>query len=170
MRQDAVMQQFFETVNDLIKTHGKHGKSTMRTYKIVPLSQKSGVLEWCMNTITFGDWLTMNEHHGGAHKKYEPNDWTFDECRRRMHEAAESFSSTSGKKLKKISKREVFQEICNNFKPVFRYFFMENYLTINSWFEKRLNYTRSVATSSIVGYIVSALSLLILGFVFLNLH
>ena len=31
---------------------------------------------------------------------------------------------------------------------------MENYLESNDWFEKRLNYTRSVATSSIVGYII----------------
>ena len=51
-------------------------------------------------------------------------------------------------------KHEVFLEICKNLKPVFRYFFMENYLESNDWFEKRLNYTRSVATSSIVGYII----------------
>ena len=33
-------------------------------------------------------------------------------------------------------------------------FLFGNYLESNDWFEKRLNYTRSVATSSIVGYII----------------
>ena len=57
LRQDAVVQQFFETVNDLIKknSYQTHNKlRPMRTYKIVPLSQQSGVLEWCQDTITMG--------------------------------------------------------------------------------------------------------------------
>lgn len=31
---------------------------------------------------------------------------------------------------------------------------MENFLDLNEWYEKRVNFTKSVATSSIVGYIV----------------
>lgn len=58
LRQDAVMQQFFSTVNDLINFNNNKQNTiklnTIRTYKILPLSQKSGVLEWCQNTITFG--------------------------------------------------------------------------------------------------------------------
>ncbi|CAF0985252.1 unnamed protein product [Brachionus calyciflorus] len=56
--------------------------------------------------------------------------------------------------LSKKSKLEVFLEVTEKFKPVFRYFFIENFLTQNEWYQKRLNYTKSVATSSIVGYIV----------------
>ena len=59
--------------------------------------------------------------------------------------------NTSAKKKNKL---ELYLEICNNFKPVFRYFFMENFKTPATWYEKRLNYTRSVATASIVGYCV----------------
>lgn len=152
LRQDTVMQQFFATVNDLIRGNNKKRNklSMIRTYKIVPLSQKSGVLEWCENTNTIGNWLTMDDRPGGAHKKYEPSDWTFDECRRKMHEVAQLNKQSAGKSVKQSAnvKHEVFLEVCKNFKPVFRYFFMENYLDINDWFEKRLNYTRSVATSS----------------------
>lgn len=59
LRQDAVMQQFFSTVNDLILLNNNSRQAnvklnTIRTYKIVPLSQKSGVLEWCQDTITLG--------------------------------------------------------------------------------------------------------------------
>ncbi|XP_036180382.1 serine-protein kinase ATM isoform X2 [Myotis myotis] len=51
-------------------------------------------------------------------------------------------------------KYETFMDICKNFQPVFRYFCMEKFLDPAVWFEKRLAYTRSVATSSIVGYIL----------------
>lgn len=46
-------------------------------------------------------------------------------------------------------KYETFMDICQNFQPVFRYFCMEKFLDPAVWFEKRLAYTRSVATSSI---------------------
>lgn len=46
-------------------------------------------------------------------------------------------------------KYNIFMEVCKNFQPVFRYFCMEKFLDPALWFEKRLAYTRSVATSSI---------------------
>lgn len=39
--------------------------------------------------------------------------------------------------------------MCRNFRPVFRFFCMERFLDPAVWMEKRLSYTRSVATSSI---------------------
>ena len=47
-----------------------------------------------------------------------------------------------------------FREICSRFPPVFRHFFLERFAAPSLWFEKRLNYTRSVAASSMVGYIL----------------
>lgn len=46
-------------------------------------------------------------------------------------------------------KYNIFMKVCENFQPVFRYFCMEKFLDPAVWFEKRLAYTRSVATSSI---------------------
>ena len=104
---------------------------------------------------------------GGAHKKYEPNDLKFDECRKRLFEAGQNVASsrtittttTANRTSSRTANRrrtrlEIFLEICENFKPVFRHFFMENFASTNEWHEKRLNYTRSVATASIVGYLV----------------
>ena len=59
LRQDAVMQQFFAFFNCIIGRANATQRSAttlrpVRTYKIVPLSQKSGVLEWCQNTQTLG--------------------------------------------------------------------------------------------------------------------
>lgn len=46
-------------------------------------------------------------------------------------------------------KLRAYGEVCKNFRPVFRYFCMECFLDPAVWMEKRLAYTRSVATSSI---------------------
>jgi ataxia telangiectasia mutated family protein len=49
---------------------------------------------------------------------------------------------------------QVFKEVMRNVKPVMRHFFFENHKVPSRWFEMRLNYSRSVATSSIVGHIL----------------
>ena len=49
----------------------------------------------------------------------------------------------------KTARFHVYQQICQNFKPVFRHFFMETFLQPSQWFERRLGYTRSVAATSI---------------------
>ena len=53
LRQDAVMQQVFGLMNKLLVRSLPKGKLHMRTFKVVPLSQRSGILEWCVNTGKF---------------------------------------------------------------------------------------------------------------------
>ncbi|XP_060229891.1 serine-protein kinase ATM isoform X2 [Meriones unguiculatus] len=145
LRQDAVMQQVFQMCNTLLQrnTETRKRKLTICTYKVVPLSQRSGVLEWCTGTIPIGEYLVNNEE--GAHKRYRPNDFSAYQCQKKMMEVQKkSFEE----------KYDTFMTICQNFEPVFRYFCMEKFLDPAVWFEKRLAYTRSVATSSIVGYIL----------------
>ena len=48
----------------------------------------------------------------------------------------------------------LFIELRKRFKPVMRHFFMEYRKDPQAWFEMRLNYSRSVAVSSIVGHIL----------------
>ena len=47
------------------------------------------------------------------------------------------------------SKFEVYSEIMHHFRPVLHHFFMEHFPCPSEWFERRLTYTRAVATSSI---------------------
>ncbi len=42
-----------------------------------------------------------------------------------------------------------WQELMEHFHPVFRHFFLERFPDPAVWFERRLSYTRGVATSSI---------------------
>ncbi|KAM6159265.1 serine-protein kinase ATM isoform 2-T2 [Rhynchocyon petersi] len=145
LRQDAVMQQVFQMCNTLLQrnTETRKRKLTICTYKVVPLSQRSGVLEWCTGTVPIGEFLVNNED--GAHKRYRPKDFSSIQCQKKMMDVQKkSFEE----------KYNTFMDICQNFQPVFRYFCMEKFLDPAIWFEKRLAYTRSVATSSIVGYIL----------------
>ncbi|NXY15996.1 ATM kinase, partial [Atrichornis clamosus] len=145
LRQDAVMQQVFQMCNTLLQqnTETRKRKLNIRRYKVVPLSQRSGVLEWCSGTTPIGEFLVNAEE--GAHKRYRPKDYSGYQCHKIMLEAQKKHPE---------EKCRIFMEVCENFQPVFRYFCMEKFLDPAVWFEKRLAYTRSVATSSIVGYIL----------------
>lgn len=46
-------------------------------------------------------------------------------------------------------KHKAYLEACAQFQPVFRFFFLEKYLEPAQWYERRLAYTKSVATNSI---------------------
>lgn len=142
MRQDAVMQQVFSIVNMLLRQNKKTSKSRLniRTYKVVPLSKRSGILEWCQDTIPIGNYLYSGDN---AHVKYHPNDWKVSDCRKKF----EATKTTEEKYL-------TYVEICENLQPVFHHFFLEKFFNPSVWFERRLAYINSVATNSMVGYIL----------------
>ncbi|TRZ04405.1 hypothetical protein DNTS_007633, partial [Danionella cerebrum] len=145
LRQDAVMQQVFHMCSTLLQRNAetRKRKLNIRRYKVVPFSQRSGVLEWCSGTVPIGEFLV--DPQKGAHKRFRPQDWPNMTCRKKMMEA---------QRMQFDDKLQSFTEVCQNFRPVFRYFCMERFLDPAVWLERRLAYTRSVATSSIVGYIV----------------
>ncbi|XP_060670261.1 serine/threonine-protein kinase ATM [Ziziphus jujuba] len=142
LRQDAVMEQFFDLVNTFLQNHGDTWKRRLgvRTYKVVPFTPSAGVLEWVNGTLPLGEYLIGSTRNGGAHGRYGIGDWLFVKCREHM---------TNEK-----DKRKAYEEVCENFRPVMHYFFLERFFQPANWFEKRLAYTRSVAASSMVGYIV----------------
>ncbi|XP_055826815.1 serine/threonine-protein kinase ATM isoform X2 [Solanum dulcamara] len=141
LRQDAVMEQFFGLVNTFLQNHRDTWKRRLRirTYKVVPFTPSAGVLEWVNGTLPLGEYL-IGSRDGGAHGRYGAEDWTYMKCRQHMTVASD--------------KRKAFQEVCVNFRPVMHHFFLERFFHPADWFQKRLTYTRSVAASSMVGYIV----------------
>ncbi|KAL2712028.1 serine-protein kinase ATM-like isoform X3 [Vespula squamosa] len=147
LRQDAVMQQVFNVMNRLFETskEAKRRKLKIRTYKVVPLTQRSGILEWCHNTMPIATILIGTDGISGVHKKYNPHDYTALMCRKKMEEVS--------KKSNEV-KLQQFLECCRHMRPAFHYFFIEKYPSPETWYEKRLAYTRSVATTSIAGYIL----------------
>lgn len=146
LRQDAVMQQLFSFVNTLLeeKVSTRKRKLKIRGYKIIPLSPVSGLLEWVENTMPLGEYLIGNPRNSqhSAHSRYYPKAPTSLACRKLITQASDK------------EKVHTFEEICKQFLPVFHHFFLEKFPSPPQWFERRLTYTRSVAASSIVGYIV----------------
>lgn len=49
---------------------------------MIPLSQRSGLLEWCEGTQPLGEYLVGKDK--GAHQRYYPQDWSAMECRRKL--------------------------------------------------------------------------------------
>ncbi|KAJ1969833.1 Serine/threonine-protein kinase tel1 [Dispira parvispora] len=146
LRQDAVLQQLFELVNTLLIRHRttRQRQLQVRTYKVIPLTPRSGVLQWVTNTLPLGNWL------GEAHPRYYPKDLTPHDCRKLMVEEHRRAHSTPE------SRREVYQRITQQFHPVFRYFFLESFATDPQvWYQRRCQYVRSVAAASMVGYTLS---------------
>jgi serine-protein kinase ATM len=59
MRQDAVMEQVFELVNLLLirDRDTRRRNLAIRTYKVVPLAPKVGVIEFVRNTMPLAEIL-----------------------------------------------------------------------------------------------------------------
>jgi ataxia telangiectasia mutated family protein len=68
--------------------------------------------------------------------------------------------TTATKKIGEKSKStveerlRVYNYVRSKFQPVFRHFFTEKHKNPMAWFATRLRYTRSVATTSIVGHVL----------------
>ncbi|PSN65950.1 hypothetical protein BS50DRAFT_677267 [Corynespora cassiicola Philippines] len=141
LRQDAIMEQVFDQVSRLLKNHTATRLRNLgiRTYKVLPLSTRSGLMEFVQNTIPLHLWVMP------AHEKYYPNDWKPDKCRKEIGACQGDTMSTRTK---------VWQKIADHFHPVLRYFLLERFEDPDEWFERRLAYTRSTAAISILGHVL----------------
>ncbi|KAF1815065.1 hypothetical protein P152DRAFT_412160 [Eremomyces bilateralis CBS 781.70] len=141
LRQDAIMEQVFEHVSRLLGDHFNTRRRNLkiRTYKVLPLTPRSGVIEFVKDTISLNDFLAP------AHERYYPKDIKASECRKRVHEATGSDPK---------SRLKAYQDVADRYHPVLRHFFFENYSDPDEWFEKRLAYTRTTAAISILGHVL----------------
>ncbi|KAB0793612.1 hypothetical protein PPYR_13232 [Photinus pyralis] len=146
LRQDAVMQQVFNNMNGLLACNKQTRGLLIRTYKIVPLSQRSGILEWVDNSMPIGEYLVGDgKTKSGAHVIYNNDEYSPARCRIEYKNAAKC---TPSEKLK------VYNRICEKFHPVFHKFFESSFVQPAVWYERRRAYTYSVATTSMCGYIL----------------
>ena len=148
LRQDAVMQQLFNLVNHLLEACAKTRKRRLglQTYNVIPLTPAAGLVEWVKESIPLMTYLVGDPHSSnGAHRRLRQQDWTYQQCLGYLYKQQNSRAAT---------KKEAFARICGNFKPVMHHFFLERYASTTEWFQRRLAYTRSIAASSMVGYVV----------------
>ncbi|XP_065918374.1 uncharacterized protein [Dysidea avara] len=110
----------------------------IRTYSVVPLNEKCGLLEWVHNTNGLRQILNKIYQQRGMY--------------------------TTGKELKEIAKavekdpeiaRDVFlNQLLPKFPVVFDEWFLHNFLDPTAWYQARVAYIRTCAVMSIVGYIL----------------
>lgn len=144
LRQDAVMQQVFGILNNLLKSDREAQKRQLRvrTYAVIPLGPRYGLLEFVGNTRPLHSPLMA------THKTYRrKGDIT-------PHEARLRISNSEFRGKSKGEQGDLYEEVCKLLPPTFRYHFLERYKVPIALLTSRLNYTRSVATTSIVGHIL----------------
>ncbi|KAJ2903659.1 phosphatidylinositol 3 (ataxia telangiectasia mutated) [Zalerion maritima] len=141
LRQDAIMEQVFSSVSSVLSLHRttQQRNLSIRTYKVLPLTSSSGVIEFVSNTIPLHEYLMP------AHEKYFPRDYKSGQCRKEIHAMQNKSIETKLSAYKKVAER---------FHPVMRYFFLEHFEDPDDWYVRRLAYTRSTAAVSIVGHVI----------------
>ncbi len=140
LRQDAVMQQVFRLVNELLvkDLRAKQRKLRIRTYLVRPLGEQWGLLQFVKDTVPLGDvMLDTHDRHPSAKAPWE--------VRNALHAASKTSRET---------RLQAFRQACADLLPQFRHYFFDTFADPQAWFSARLTYTRSVATTSIVGHMM----------------
>ncbi|KAJ1356651.1 hypothetical protein KIN20_014389 [Parelaphostrongylus tenuis] len=143
VRQDCLVEQLFSVVSGVM--NHDETSSFLRTYKVVPLNSKCGIIEFCQGTISLKELLCGSDLTNGLHAKAEPNDQKALQIRTVLKDVA---------KMPVNQASATFLRACAQFKPVFRHFFYQHCKTINLWTNMIDNYRRSLAQWSIVTYVI----------------
>ncbi|KAI2630503.1 phosphatidylinositol 3 [Xylaria nigripes] len=141
LRQDAIMEQVFAAVSSVLKLHRSTRQRNLgiRTYKVLPLTSISGLIEFVPNTIPLHDYLMP------AHEKYHPRDYKGLHCRKEISNVQTRSSEV---------RLATYRKVTDHFQPAMRYFFMEYFTDPDDWFAKRTAYTRTTAAISMLGHVL----------------
>ena len=141
LRQDAIMEQVFAAVSSVLKHHRSTQQRNLgiRTYKVLPLTSASGLIEFVPNTIPLHEYLMP------AHEKYYPKNLKGSQCRKEISQAQSKSTEV---------RLATYKKVTDKFHPVMRYFFMEYFMDPDDWFAKRTAYTRTTAAISMLGHVL----------------
>ncbi len=141
IRQDAVMEQAFVLINSVLARdeHSRRRHLRIRTYKVVPLQNRNGLIEFVADTKPIGDVL------GALYKRYRPNELQPSRARQ-LHQAVQNAPPEE--------RLEEYKRLVEEMPPLMRRFFLDQHKLPSLWFDMRLNYARSLATTSIIGHVV----------------
>src|SRR5271168_2852468 len=130
------MQQVFQEMDGVLKRNRETRRRDIgiRTYRVVPLKATTGVIQWVLGTIPVSGYLEPK------HSRY-PADWTWTACRQRINNHQQDRFE---------ARLKAFQQICDNFHPVLRFFFLETFKNPDAWFSRQIQFSRSVAASSMI--------------------
>lgn len=139
LRQDSIMEQVFEKVNNIFDKDKETRKRNLRirTYRAVPMGPQSGMIEFVPNSVALIDIVKP------YHVKHDQ--FRVEKARAMMKECQTG---------EKTARYLAYNEISTKITPVLRYFFFDNFVTPDTWFDSRVSYTRGIATTSMVGHVL----------------
>ena len=138
LRQDAIMEQVFTQVNNILVQNEelRKAKLRIRTYKVIPLGPRAGIIEFVNNSVSL---------HQILQSYHKSDELSFKDARRAM----------KGVQTKSNAERlQIYNKITSMIHPQLRNFFFDNFKDYNEWFIAKKYYTRGIATNSVVGYIL----------------
>ncbi|KAK9463121.1 armadillo-type protein [Lipomyces oligophaga] len=143
IRQDSLVMQLFGLVNTLLAADSECFKRhlSIQQYPAIPLSPKSGLLGWVMNSDTFHVLI----------REYRENRKILLNIEHRiMLQMAPDYDH-----LTLIQKVEVFMYALDNTtgQDLYRVLWLKS-RSSEAWLDRRTTYTRSLAVMSMVGYIL----------------
>ncbi|EFW99426.1 phosphotidylinositol kinase [Grosmannia clavigera kw1407] len=141
LRQDAIMEQVFAAVSGLLQRHraSRQRRLGIRTYKVLPLTAASGLIEFVPHTVPLHEYLMP------AHERLHPRDLRGAQCRKEI--SAVQTQPTNARVA-------AYRRVASRFRPVMRYFFLETFPDPDDWFARRLAYTRATAAVSMLGHVL----------------
>ncbi|CAL2030190.1 unnamed protein product [Caenorhabditis brenneri] len=139
VRQDVLVEQMFDVTNNMLE------KRMLRTYNVVPLDTECGIIEFCGGTVSLKELLCGANRNGGLHQEFNPDEQNAAKVSIMMKQVQAESTET---------RRRVFRDICQEYSPVFRHFFYTQFPTAHIWRQKIIDYRQSLATWSVVCYMV----------------
>lgn len=143
IRQDERVMQLFGLVNTLLNADPESFKRhlNIQRFPAIPLSQQSGILGWVENSDTLHNLIKEYREHRRILLNIE---------HRIMLQMAPDYDN-----LTLMQKVEVFSYAMDNTtgKDLYRVLWLKS-KSSESWLDRRTNFTRSLATMSMVGYIL----------------
>ncbi|CAJ0578389.1 unnamed protein product, partial [Mesorhabditis spiculigera] len=143
VRQDCLVEQLFSVVNNILST--KKAPHPLRTYKVVPLNEKNGIIEFCSNTISMRNLLCGEDKASGLHGEFYPDDMPATEAITLMYKNQNAPPSEA---------LRVFENICRKMRPAFRHHFYRQFPSAAEWLAQLDAYTTNLAQWCIVCYVV----------------
>ncbi|TFK25977.1 atypical/PIKK/ATR protein kinase [Coprinopsis marcescibilis] len=141
LRKDARLMDFNSIINKLLKTNSdaRRRQLRIRTYGVVTLNEECGFIQWVPNTIPIRPVLV---------KAYDA---------RKLKTWGSEMEAICNK-LKDMPEHDaglLFDtKVLPMFPPVFHEWFIETFPEPTAWLESRLNYSRTAAVMSMVGFIL----------------
>ncbi|GAA5842453.1 hypothetical protein JCM9279_005388 [Rhodotorula babjevae] len=140
LRKDARLMEFNSMIIKLLKkdSDARSRKLDIRTYSVVPLNEECGLIEWVPHVVVL---------RGVLNKAYSARgiaSWSPE--LKKIFDTIRSDPKKTGERFEK--------EVLSQYPSVFHDWFLENFPEPSAWHRARLNYSRTAAVISMVGFVL----------------